>query len=346
MVALDTDEEKSKMLVDGALKLAVSGRDSLLMARVIPEMEMDTTVVILDPSAVLEERMKNEAAERKKLEELNKPCFEAKVESWFVVITDDNPGFTLCKLAKEYKIDCMLVGRRKLGAIKRFFTCSISKYCVDHADCNVLVLKKPYSSEEAEKPIREDEKPISEEEKEKRQMASEGPTVLPTGNRILTLRTPAELQRVFSQVDERHSTEKDARKVESAKDLDLVCQLEEEARAERIKDLQEEQEKEGTQRNLERTLSLEKLRIAEEQERAYRIRKQEEENTRERVLTKIRSREDRELTRKMEEEEQERRIQELKEISNSRLQESKEDLAFVVALEETERERRVHLSNQ
>jgi len=295
-------------------------------------MDLDTTTLILEPNAVLEEQIKSEESERKKLAALDKTCIEAKVTSSFVVITDDHPGNALCKAARDHKIDCIILGRRELGAIKRLLTSSTSKYCIDHADCNVLVFKKPYQVEEKQG--------LSKEEKVQRQMASEGPTTrLPGGHRILTLRTPAEFKRAFSQTRDDHQIEEE-RKVESAKDLELVHQLEEQARVERIKGWKEEKDKERTQRNLERTMSLEKLRIAEEQERAYRIRKQEEENTQEQVSANVRSREDRELTKKMEEEEKTRRILEDQEIANKRKQESKEDLAFVVALEEEERKRR------
>jgi len=199
LVALDADEGKSKLLLDGALRMVVKGRDSLLLARVVPEADIDTTVLMLDSYAVLEEQMKCEAAERKKLEELDKACIAAKVDSSFVVITDDHPGNALCKAARENKIDCMIVGRRELGAIKRFLTYSTSKYCVDHADCNVLVFKRPYPKESApqvDQKENEKEEKEKEEERQRRQMASEGPATLSSG-RIWTLRAPGEFLRAF-----------------------------------------------------------------------------------------------------------------------------------------------------
>lgn len=340
MVALDADETKSKLLLEGALQLAVPGKDNLMLARVIPERELDTASIILSPNAVIEEQIHAEIAERKKLAELDKACLAVNLESSFVVITDDHPGYALCKAAKDYKIDCMIVGRRSLGMIKRLITPSTSKYLIDHADCNVLVFKKPHSTEQSTKQA------LSAEEKEKRQISSEEPSApqIPAAqpHPIFTLRTAAEFQKNFSQPrDERATIEASERKIESGKDLELVHELEEQARAEKIKDWQEEKAKERQQRNLERMISLERLRIAEEEERAYRIRKQEEEDTKERVLAKVHSQQDRELTRKMEEEEQRRRMLEDKEIDNRRVQESKDDLAYVVALEEAERNRRM-----
>lgn len=327
MVALDSDEGKSKLLLEGALRLTVPGKDNLMLARVIPEMELDTATIILSPNAVLEEQIQCEIGERKKMAELDKACLAAKVESSFVVLTNDHPGYALCKAAKDYKIDCMIVGRRSLGPIKRLITSSTSKYLIDHADCNVLVIKKPYSSEQSAR------QGLTAEEKEKRQISSEDP---PAHEPVFRIKSSAEFQTAFSQPiqEEPHDEKRDAteaaeRKIESAKDLELVHQLEEQARIEQIREWQDEKAREREQRNLERMVSLERLRISEEEERAYRIRKQKDEETQERVLAHIHSQQDRDLARKMEEDERQRRILEDKDFDKKA---RRGDLAFGVGL--------------
>src|SRR5262245_48617618 len=55
--------------------------------------------------------------------------------------TDSNPGVMLCKAVTEYGIHMIVVGRRPLGGVQRFFAGSTSKYLVENADCTVIVVK-------------------------------------------------------------------------------------------------------------------------------------------------------------------------------------------------------------
>jgi len=338
MVALGGSDalERSKQILDYTMMVAAPRRDSMLLVSILPEAEIDSAVAILDPFSVEQEQIKRESAARKELEELVQGCAGRDIASSFIVITDDHPGYALCKAAKDHNIDCMVVGRRPLGVIKRFLTSSTSKYCLDNAECNVLVCKNPIVSGNVRVDQQGQLAALDKEEKEKRQMAFEGPSI-PSGH-MWTLRTPAEMQRQYMRAHQ-ESTEAEERAIESKKDLELVHQLEEVARGEQIRDLQS---RDDERRRLERTVSLEKVHIAEEEERAYRVRKQLDEDRKEQVMSNIQRFKDSELAIKLEEEEQNRRIKEDDEINLRRVQESKEDLAFVLALEEEERKRRMH----
>ena len=50
-------------------------------------------------------------------------------------------GKLLCRAVKEFDIAQLVIGRREMGTIHRFFSGSVSKYVVEHADCNVVVVK-------------------------------------------------------------------------------------------------------------------------------------------------------------------------------------------------------------
>jgi len=50
-------------------------------------------------------------------------------------------GNVICSAAKNHKVDCLIVGRRQMGGFKRFFVGSTSKYCLENAPCNVVVVK-------------------------------------------------------------------------------------------------------------------------------------------------------------------------------------------------------------
>ena len=65
----------------------------------------------------------------------------------------NSPGEFLCNLVERYKIDYLLVGRRGLGKVERLLVGSASRYCVEHAKCNVIVIKGNYIHEDKKKPL-------------------------------------------------------------------------------------------------------------------------------------------------------------------------------------------------
>jgi nucleotide-binding universal stress UspA family protein len=52
-----------------------------------------------------------------------------------------NPGEQICALAKEWKADLILVGRRGKIGLSELFLGSVSNYVVHHASCAVLVVQ-------------------------------------------------------------------------------------------------------------------------------------------------------------------------------------------------------------
>jgi len=62
--------------------------------------------------------------------------------------TDSNPGALLCRASNTYSVDHLVLGRRGLGSVERFFVGSTSKYCVENADCNVVIVKCAVGPEE------------------------------------------------------------------------------------------------------------------------------------------------------------------------------------------------------
>lgn len=73
--------------------------------------------------------------------------------------SDSNPGNLICKAVTNYDITNVVIGRRSLGSVERFFVGSSSKYelalvvltpryVVENAECNVIVVKKPFGAPE------------------------------------------------------------------------------------------------------------------------------------------------------------------------------------------------------
>jgi nucleotide-binding universal stress UspA family protein len=114
-------------------------------------------------------------------------------------------GDIICGYVKEQKVDFLVMGRRGMGAIKRLFLGSNSKYCTEEAECNVIIVKNPFGPEEVHEASK---KEVIDAEEEERKWRIE------------------EYQRRMEQ-------EKKQQLEESRKDLDLVKKLEEEERERR-----------------------------------------------------------------------------------------------------------------
>ena len=73
---------------------------------------------------------------------------------------------TLCEYVNEHNIDFLVMGRRGMGAVKRFFLGSNSKRCVEDAGCNVIIIKHPFGPEIVHDATVDDVKAAEEEERQ------------------------------------------------------------------------------------------------------------------------------------------------------------------------------------
>jgi nucleotide-binding universal stress UspA family protein len=341
LVALGEDNDakgvsNNKALVNVALKHAVAGRDCLLLARVVEEVKPDPAVVLLDILCDDDEQIRVEEGARKKLEGYNNQCMSAGVDSAFVVLVDDHAGSALCKAATDHRVDCLVVGRRDLGTIQRLITFSTSKYCVDNAECNVIVVKKPYPADEAPPQDSAQQKTIIKEGNK-----TEERKKLPSTEN--TLRAPA-MKKAFvrsnsfpaSQTNEFNGVfESEERRARMA-DLEITRSLEERERAERMC----ENEIECRVRRVESKGNLAITKQMEEEERQRRIAELKESQFSSKEMSANLYR-----VKQLEEIERQSRIKAWKEedrqIEDERIQESERDRKLVAKLEEEERAHRI-----
>ena len=103
---------------------------------------------ILGPEPVIipdsyEESIKESYEKSKKLlSEYKRRLEEKKVSSIGHLRTSHGAaGAEICKLAEEIKADCIIVGSRGLGTIRRTLLGSTSDYVLHHAECPVLICK-------------------------------------------------------------------------------------------------------------------------------------------------------------------------------------------------------------
>ncbi|PON78636.1 Universal stress protein [Parasponia andersonii] len=59
------------------------------------------------------------------------------------VTEDGNPKEKICEAVDKFKVQLLVLGSHSRGTIQRAFLGSVSSYCVHHAKCPVLVVKKP-----------------------------------------------------------------------------------------------------------------------------------------------------------------------------------------------------------
>lgn len=56
-----------------------------------------------------------------------------------------DPKDALCELAKDEKVDMLVMGRRGLSKLDRLLIGSVSEYCVQNAPCSVMTVRLPTS---------------------------------------------------------------------------------------------------------------------------------------------------------------------------------------------------------
>ena len=117
-------------------------------------------------------------------------------------------GEILCDYIPKNKIDFLVMGRRGMGTFKRLFLGSNSKYCVEHADCNVIIIKHPFGPEEVHEGSKAEAIAAEEEERQWR----------------------------IHEYEKKLEAEAKQQEEDSKKDLELVKKMEEEERERREKE--------------------------------------------------------------------------------------------------------------
>ena len=54
-----------------------------------------------------------------------------------------SPSKNICKLARDWQADLIIIGRRGRSGLKEIFLGSVSNYVLHHAPCSVLIVQSP-----------------------------------------------------------------------------------------------------------------------------------------------------------------------------------------------------------
>ena len=135
LMAHDGSKSSEKALKK-ALQVAEIFGSSLTVLSVIPELYL-TELMALDRARILDTMTKETREMMEKIKAKSK-----HLKSLKTVIRQGDPADEILKTAEKIKADVIITGSHGRHGAQRFLLGSVSSKIVDHAECDVLVVKK------------------------------------------------------------------------------------------------------------------------------------------------------------------------------------------------------------
>ncbi|MBD2312162.1 universal stress protein [Desertifilum sp. FACHB-1129] len=151
IVAVDRSETSQQAFKEAiALAQALSGQ--LMLVHVLSPMEesypnaifpIDSVYTPLKSEAIKAHFQQWEALEKDGLTLLNALTAQATTAGIATEFSQalGNPGQTICTLARTWKADLIVIGRRGRAGLTELFLGSVSNYVLHHAPCSVLTVQ-------------------------------------------------------------------------------------------------------------------------------------------------------------------------------------------------------------
>lgn len=143
MVAVD-GSKNSHEAFDTACRLLNRGEDHLLIVTCAEKVQGKHLL----PALTHKEKEAHEAltarverAQKAIMEPFRELAEERGIKSTCIMLKGHHAGQMLCTLVDERNVDFLVVGRRGMNKVKRLLAGSTSKYVMEHASCNVVVVK-------------------------------------------------------------------------------------------------------------------------------------------------------------------------------------------------------------
>ncbi|ERN03986.1 hypothetical protein AMTRI_Chr13g118350 [Amborella trichopoda] len=76
------------------------------------------------------------------VDKIKEICTKRSITAEIITVRGE-PKDAICEAVEKYQIELLVLGSHGRGALQRAFLGSVSNYCVHHAKCPVLVVKKP-----------------------------------------------------------------------------------------------------------------------------------------------------------------------------------------------------------
>jgi len=152
LVAID-GSENAKTAFFTVLKLMQMDRDYLYLVTVVEDPTQSIYAHVFGGES-LQKALDNVVTSSKNmLSSYAAVAKEYKANVELLLSISNHVGEALCKIVEDKQIDYLVMGRRGLGTLKRMFVGSNSKYCTEHAKCNILIVKKDWLNSEEEKAL-------------------------------------------------------------------------------------------------------------------------------------------------------------------------------------------------
>jgi nucleotide-binding universal stress UspA family protein len=140
---------------EGALNLAIErmdkSEDIIFLLTVVPEERVGFSYIgapLIATELMHEMQDINDRKGKLLLNRMATYLRNKKVEHYKLIFSISNEaGDVIVKAIDKHKIDYCCVGRRGLGKLKRIFVGSVSSYLLQHANCDVMVVKESHSQE-------------------------------------------------------------------------------------------------------------------------------------------------------------------------------------------------------
>jgi len=151
MVGVDGSKNAHEAF-DTACRLLQKDQDQLLIVSCAEKIQTPKHLINFhskegeDAHAELNARVQR--AQKAILEPFRELAVERGIRAICVMTKGHHAGHMLCSLAEERNVDFMVVGRRGMNKVKRLLAGSTSKYVMEHAQCNVIVVKGYYLPEQ------------------------------------------------------------------------------------------------------------------------------------------------------------------------------------------------------
>jgi nucleotide-binding universal stress UspA family protein len=178
MIAVDGSDFSNAAFFTG-LGMVNTAKDHVYVITVVEDIRQFYSTWTFGPVFIppdVNEKAKDHA--RRLLHRYLQVCKKASVQATGLLAVSSHSGEALCQAVDSKKIDFLIVARRGLGVVKRFFVGSTTKYCVENANCNVLVLKGDWKPAEDHGPALKEI--VKAEEAERKRQMKETDTVDPS----------------------------------------------------------------------------------------------------------------------------------------------------------------------
>lgn len=136
LVAVDGSDE-SEAAFRKAVHVANRNQSSLFLLHVIDTMSFQS---VSGYEGLITENVTDQVKET--LEEYKKYAELQGVEEFQYLIEYGSPKILIAKyVPKEYQVDLIMLGATGLNAVERLFVGSVSRYVIQNASCDVLVVR-------------------------------------------------------------------------------------------------------------------------------------------------------------------------------------------------------------